>query len=188
MVDELEREKQARVFDEDTPEGKALLDWWCGLQGYEGASLAQLAYKGLKPGMPGSRAELRRAGTNAEVVFCRAYQRLRMDLPINLRDEYRLPAVAQVLAWVKTPMPEKSLAASMGRRKVDGEETPFVSELRFKRLLRIEDRQALADLLIRLLPMVERSANPLTLAHDIWFWNERTRKRWANDYYQALLG
>lgn len=192
MVDELERGKQARVFDEDTPEGKALLDWWRQLQGYEGASLAQLEGKGMKPGWAGLRADLRRAETEAEVVFCRGYQQLRAMFPTNFRKEDRLPEMVRVLAHVKTlPSPQElaiSLPTRMGTRKAEGEETPVVSELRFKRLLRIEDRHELADLLIRLLPMVERRANPLTLARDIWFWNEQTRKRWANDYYQALLG
>lgn len=191
MVDEMDRGKQLPKFDEGSPEGRALLDWWRQLQGYEGASLAQLEYSGMTRGMPGLRAELRHAETDAEVVFCRGYQQLRVALPERFRDEYRLPFVARVLAWVKTPTAEASLAASMGRRKSEGEETPVVSELRFKRLLRIEDRHDLADLLIRLLPMVDRTANPLTLARDIWYWNDRndqTRKRWANDYYQALLG
>lgn len=192
MVDEQDRGKQPRVFDEDTSEGKALLDWWRQLQGYEGTRLGQSEYQGMKPGMAGLRAELRRAATDTEVVFCRGYQQLRVVLPKNFHDEYRLPEVVRVLAQVKTlPAPNElmtSLPAQMGRRKSEGDETPVVSELRFKRLLRIEDRQELADLLIRLLPMVARTANPLILARDIWFWNEQTRKRWANDYYQALLG
>ncbi|CAB1368080.1 type I-E CRISPR-associated protein Cse2/CasB [Denitratisoma oestradiolicum] len=192
MVDEQDRGKQPRVFDENTPEGKALLEWWRQLQGYEGMSLAQLEYTGMKPGMAGVRADLRRAETDVEVVFCRGYQQLRVALPKNFRDEYRLPEVARVLAHVKTlPAPNElmtSLPTLMGHRKSEGEETPVVSELRFKRLLRIEDRHELVDLLIRLLPMVARTANPLILARDIWFWNDQTRKRWANDYYQALLG
>jgi CRISPR system Cascade subunit CasB len=191
VVDELERGREVRVFDEDSPEGKALLEWWRQLQGYAGTSLARMEYQGMQPGWAGLRAELRRAETEADVVFCRGYQQLRMDLPPQFRDEYRLPFVVRVLAGVKAPSPEKSLAAGMGRRKSESEELPVVSELRFKRLLRIEERKDLADLLIRFLPMVDRSANPLTLARDIWFWNDRndqTRKRWANDYYQALLG
>lgn len=195
MVDELDRGKQLPKFDEVSPEGVALLDWWRLLQGYEGVRLAQLEYQGMKPGMPGLRADLRRAGTEVETVFCRAYQQLRAALPKNFRDELRLPALARVLAHVKTLPAANELAISlpnrMGSRKPEREETPVVSELRFKRLLRIEDPREFADLLIRLLPMVERTANPLTLARDIWFWNDqndRTRKRWANDYYQALLG
>lgn len=183
------------MFDENEPDGKALLEWWSELQGYQGDSLERMRYEGLKPGAPGLRAELRRAGNETEVVFCRGYQQLKWALPTHRRDDRRLPAVARVLAWVKD-LPDArllntSLPSCMGQRKSENDETPLVGELRFKRLLRVDDRQELADLLIRLLPLMQRTANPLTLARAIWFWgdgNDRTRKDWANDYYHALLG
>lgn len=196
MVDELNGEKSPSKFDEGSPEGQALREWWCQLHGYEGTPdgvrLAQLRYAGLQPGWPGVRAELRRAQNVLETVFCRGYQQLRAALPNTCRDESRLTAVVRVLAHVKELPPAErlwtSLATRMGSGKSEGDDTPLVSELRFKRLLRTDDRQEFADLLIRFLPIVDNTANPLTLAGDIWFWNEATRKRWANDYYQALLG
>lgn len=197
MVDELDGRK-IRAFDEGSPEGHAVREWWRQLQGYGGASdatLAQLNEDGMKSGWPGLRAELRRAETEVEAVFCRAYQQLRWKMPENFRYEPSLSAVARVLAHVKTLPPANELAMSlprrMGNRKADSDDTPVVSELRFKRLLRIEETGEFADLLIRLLPLVARTANPLTLARDIWYWNHpssQTRKDWANDYYQALLG
>lgn len=176
-------------FSEQDPLGAAVLEWWKRMQGWQGERLDALEETALQPGVAGERAELKRAGSDEEVVFSLAYQRLRRALIRAGSGENReaaLIALARVLVRVKKPELKGSLPERMGKNEEDGDK-PRVSELRFKRLLRAETPSELADALVRLLPMLDDSANPLELARDIWYWGERSPKRWANQYYQAYL-
>ena len=58
-----------------------------------------------------------------------------------------------------------------------------VSGLRFRRLIRIEDRDELYPHLIRVLGLLDLRTDVVALARDVYLWNEPTRKRWAYDYY-----
>ena len=64
--------------------------------------------------------------------------------------------------------------------------TPLVSELRFRRLLQERDIDRLYASLIRVLRMLNRKANPLRLAQDVYYWNDRTRKEWAYAYFPRV--
>ena len=182
----------AKLWQEDGP----LFEWWKEMHGLKGASLAALEPVEPKPGMRGQRAELKRAGSSGEAVCgAVAYHRLRWaaaQYGVSSYDEDRLVAVARVLAHVKdvakadNGVVQHSFARLLASPKTEGR--PVASELRFKRLLRIDsDREALTEALVRLLALANHQADPLTLAKSIWWWNENTRRTWANDYYQTLL-
>lgn len=166
-----------KLFVPDSREAGAIQAWWTSLHGDEG-----------KGGEKGELAELRRASTLTEIVLCRAYQRLRHGLHeagvFGAESERQAAAVARVLARIKKPEPGRRLAELMAEKKND---KPCVSEARFKRTLRAQDREELANDLVRLLPMLENRADPVRLAADIWLWGDRVRRAWANDYYLGIL-
>lgn len=166
-----------KPFAGGSPEAKAILAWWHSLHGDE-----------TRDGDKGELAELRRASTLTEVVLSRAYQRLRhalLEAGVFRGDcEYQAAAVARVLARVKSAVPGLGFARIMAEDKTG---KPRISEARFKRLLREQDRGQLASDLIRLLPMLENRADPVRLAGDIWLWGEGARRAWANDYYLEVF-
>jgi len=159
------------IFSNDTPAGQSLLDWWQELQE-----------------SPGERAELRRAADLSAVIMTRSYQRLRWALlqqkDIKFKDE-ALACVAGLAARVKVSG-QGHIAQDMGGSP-PGKGGPRVSELRFKRLLAAKDRSEWYPLMRRTLSLLDDSADLMTLAEAAWWWNDTTRRNWANAYYPAFL-
>lgn len=134
------------------------------------------------------RAELRRCGTVAEVAFTAAYHRLLQWLGSRLPegDARRVAVAAAVLAHVESePREPASLARQMGRAKGDAQ-GPAVSDARFRHLLRNEEPDEMLREIVRAVRQLDRSASIDPLFRDLVRWDERTRIRWARDYYEAL--
>lgn len=151
-----------------------LYAWWAALQSETASGQAKA-----------DRAALRRAHDLNAVACTPAYQRLyrRMvvarggtDWPLFKQDY--LAAVVALLSHVKTNT-EASLPQSMSSD--GGQENP-VSALRFQRLLESPDADALFTGLRRTLPLIKGGVNILSLADDVFGWNEKTKKRWAYSY------
>jgi len=62
---------------------------------------------------------------------------------------------------------------------------PLLSEVRFKRLLVTPPGEELVVVLTRLLAQLGGRANIGVLSQDFWWWNDRTRARWAFEYFAA---
>jgi CRISPR system Cascade subunit CasB len=60
---------------------------------------------------------------------------------------------------------------------------PKVSGLRFRRLLSIENHDELYQAMIRIIRLLDNNANIYDLAKKVYWWNEKTKKRLAYDYY-----
>jgi CRISPR system Cascade subunit CasB len=60
-----------------------------------------------------------------------------------------------------------------------------LSPLRFDRLIRSTDPEALTTQMRRALAVVGHRANVAQLAQDLRWWNDATRARWCFDYYGA---
>ncbi|GJL83251.1 MAG: hypothetical protein DHS20C01_28850 [marine bacterium B5-7] len=152
-------------FDEDSAELSIMLQWWRDLENDKGA-----------------RAELRRCTSPEAVMLHPAYARMHYRLASSLSGqwnwEYRLAAVAGLLAHVRKPT-KKFLAEEMGGRK------PVVSELRFRRLLQCKPDE-LYGRMIRVLRMLDNTANTQDLIRSVFHWNDRVRKRWALKYFANL--
>lgn len=133
------------------------------------------------------RAELRRCGTVAEVAFTAPYHRLlrRLGSRLGVGDARRVAAIAAALAHVESePGDGASLARRMARPKGDGQ-SAVVSDARFRHLLRNEDADELMRELVRIIRQLGREASVEPLFRDLMTWDERTRMRWARDYYEA---
>jgi CRISPR system Cascade subunit CasB len=133
------------------------------------------------------RAELRRCATAAEAAFTAPYHRLLLWLGSRLGegDARRVAAIAAVLAHVeKEPAAEVSLARAMGTPRSEGM-GPVVSDTRFRHLLRNDDPDELMRELVRVIRQLGAIAAVEPLFQDLMRWDERTRIRWARDYYGA---
>ena len=57
-----------------------------------------------------------------------------------------------------------------------------MSELRFRALLKIDNTEDLLIGLRRTLPLIGYKTNLLRLAHDVYWWGDTTKKKWAYAY------
>lgn len=152
-------------FEHDSPETKALAAWWLALNENRG-----------------DRAELRRCSTLAEVAFTPAYHRLRLDLiKFGAVNADSLAMVAGLAARVKSNLVGNTLAEQMATGKSDG--SARVSGLRFRRLLKVKERENLFTAMGRVIALLGGAVNLQSLADSVYYWNDRTRKQWAFEYY-----
>lgn len=157
-----------------------LLDWWAGLEVDKG-----------------ERADLKRAESPLRVAFSPAYH----DLLRRLREagyrlstggRERLAVLAGLAAQVKQHTDNRrSIAAQMGTPKL-GSDKATVSELRFRRILAIDDLDELYTQLRRAIRLLDGTANLNDLARAVFRWRPIAeqnpfdpRKDWAYDYYAA---
>lgn len=152
-------------FEHDSPETQVLNRWWLALNDNRG-----------------DRAELRRCSTLAEVAFTPAYHRLRLNLmkfgTVNVDS---LAMVAGLAARVKSNIAGNTLAEQMATGKSDG--SARLSGLRFRRLLKIKERDELFTAMGRVIALLGGVVNLQSLANNLYYWNDRTRKQWAFEYY-----
>ncbi len=144
-------------------------------------------WKSLSDEDRAGRAELRRCATVAEVAFTAPYHRLLRWLGSRLKegDARRVAAIAAVLAHVESePGDGGSMAKRMGKPKGEGQAS-IVSDARFRHLVRNEDPDEMLRELVRVVRQLDREAPVEALFRDLMSWDERTRMRWARDYYEA---
>jgi len=152
-------------FKKDSAEVRELIRWWDALDKDRG-----------------ERARLRRCHSLAEVTFSPAYHRLRQALERHGRvDDDGLALVAGLTSRVKVSTDSSSLAEQMASGKSDG--SARVSDLRFRRLLKVKGKQELLGAMTRVIALLGGTANIQSLAQSVYFWNDRTRKDWAFEYY-----
>lgn len=154
-------------FRKDSPEKQILLEWWRKLEDNRG-----------------DRAELRHCKNLIEVAFTPAYHRLRLELmQYGNVDNEGLALVAGLLSHVKPPNDGTAKFAEQMAQSKNTSESAKVSGLRFRRLLKIKTKDKLFPALIRIISLLGNSANLISLAESVYYWNENTRKKWAFDYY-----
>jgi CRISPR system Cascade subunit CasB len=154
-------------FEHDSPETQALNVWWLALNDNRG-----------------DRAELRRCSTLAEVAFTPVYHRLRLDLiKFGAVNADSLALVAGLAARVKSNIAGNTLAEQMASPKDSKEGKARVSGLRFRRLLKIKEREGLFTAMGRVIALLGGGVNLNNLANSVYYWTDKTRKQWAFEYY-----
>ncbi len=155
-------------FKTNSPEVKELFKWWVGLNEDRG-----------------ERAVLRRCGNLVEVVFSPAYHRLRLALgQIGSVNDDGLALVVGLAARVNDPNDENTIAKQMAT----GKDKAKVSGLRFRRLLKVKEKEELYTRMGRIIAMLGGAVNLQSLAQSVYFWNDITRKQWAFEYYSKAPG
>lgn len=145
-----------------------LVGWWRGLQ---------------EPHNSGNRAELRRAATVDAVIMTPAFQRLCSGFTDEFRsdsDKTRLAAIAGLLAHVKESAESRMEIAKQMAQKTD--DTPRVSELRFRRLLQ-KSRGDLFVPMVRVIRLLDHRVNIFDLIESVYYWGDRVKKKWAYAYF-----
>jgi len=153
-------------------------------KGDESASILRAWWRGLEH-FSGERAFLRRAPTPSEVVFSPAYHLLLNDLKKRgyVPSRMALACVAGLSGHVAEDTgPAMSFAQQMAS-SVSGGGGARVSGLRFRRLLAVKDRAELYPILIRIIRLLGRRVNLVSLAEAVYWWSESTRMQLAYDYY-----
>ncbi|MBU2054501.1 MAG: type I-E CRISPR-associated protein Cse2/CasB [Proteobacteria bacterium] len=159
-------------FDKDSPETESLRAWWRWLDENRG-----------------ERAVLRRCGTLTDVAFSPAYHRLRSAVNrFGFIDDDGLALVAGLAARIKDDIDSGSIAEQMATAKSGGDAKARISGLRFRRLLKVKEREDLFSAMTRVIALLGGSVNMQSLAQGVYFWNDKTRKQWAFDYYSKALG
>lgn len=144
-----------------------------------------------------ARARLRRCRNNVEAatepVALLLARRLGAFAP-GAHPDYAARAIglARVLASVRTEASEAPLRA-LGWRSFPGDraeadagaERPRLAETRFRRLLTVSRGEEQVVAFRRLIALMDETANVSALANDFWHWGDRTKQRWAFDYYNA---
>lgn len=151
-----------------------VLAWWGGLESRRG-----------------ERGELRRAAAVADVFFVPGFHRLLRLLeraghhPAGLSDLETWAVIAAALAHIDEHRDgtrvATQLAESVGNR-------PRLSGLRFRRLLQRTDPNEVLREIIRVVQLLDRRVNVVDLMWSLRGWllerDERTKKRWALQYYE----
>jgi CRISPR system Cascade subunit CasB len=136
----------------------------------------------------GQRAELRRARTPVEIICSPAYQRgfvtnmAIKGFPLNADDIKRLAPAAGLLAHVNVFSGKSHFARQLAASNKGSQE---VRDLRFKKLMAIEDTDELYLMLMRLIRYLDGSAHVKSLVRGVFWWNENTKRDWALNYYTA---
>ena len=141
-------------------DSQIVLDWWNKLKDDSG-----------------SRAELRRASGPTEVVFQPVFHELVGKLESAKHEA--LACVSGLCAHVKEHAGGSSLAKQMA-------EYGKISDLRFRRLLAILNLDDLYRVMIRIIRLLGNSVNIASLAEIVYWWNDRTKKELAFEYYKYL--
>lgn len=186
-------EKRDIKFAPDTKWGAVLAEWHGALKENRG-----------------DRAALRKCKSLPQVVFVPAYHELYQDIAaigraateakaitwtwetLEERILERLPMIAALSASLippenpdglkKAERDSVSLPRQMGTTRSSGG-GPWVSDLRFRRLLKCHTPEDLYPSLRRVIGLLRNHADIMSLANSVFYWDEEMRKRWAYDYY-----
>ena len=146
--------------------GERAREWWRDLQNDTGA-----------------RADLRRCRTPLDALLLPHTYALAQRLGWRGDRGERVGVLAAVLAHVRQD-DEKTLARALGRSRTSADDARL-SETRFRRLLGASGPAELQQHLTRLIALAGGRANIRDLTTSCLWWTDRTRVRWAADYYAA---
>ena len=178
--------KEPNVFEEGHPASVFILEWWESLKQNKG-----------------DRAEVRRCKNLEEIQKASAYQHCYWQLKKHFTQEQQVPSREQMsiiigLAshiedndpkYIDTDSKKEKeyyfayqMAAPKGKEK---DAPPKFSELRFRRLLKIKDREKLYRFLIQVVRMLDKKVNLLDLLSIAYFWGDKAKTNLAYKYYES---
>lgn len=153
-------------FDPDTEFGKELKMWWDSLEHNRG-----------------DRAILRRCEDVLQVVMTPVFHHQLREWHecFSRNNGDRLAEIMGLLSHVRQHS-QHSIGAQMATPRGD---TPTVSELRFRRLLQSTREEYYRDM-IGMIKLLRGEINIHDLAESTYYWGDKTKKRWAYDYYEKI--
>lgn len=170
-------QKPPRLFEEGHRASISLLEWWESL----------LSNKA-------DRAELRRCKSLEEIQSTSAYQRAYWKLIEKFKtgeNKVSGEQMAIIIALAAYIDENRAVYEDADTQKTDyfgyqvsRGEKPKLSELRFRRLLKINDREKLFRFLIQVIRLLDKKVNLLDLLRIAYFWGDKTKTKLAYKYYE----
>jgi len=174
--------KQPRLFEEGHPVSEYFLDWWESLKKDKG-----------------DRSELRRSKNLQKLQLTSAFQRCYWGGLKHFAQKERKPSKKQMATIIglaayiekndiekKDDQSEKQEHDYFGYQIGRGEEKPKLSELRFRRLLKIKDREKLYRFLIQVIRLLDNKVNLLDLMRIAYFWGNKGKVNLSYKYYEMV--
>lgn len=171
--------KEPKLFEEGHPASDFILEWWGSLKKNKG-----------------DRAELRRCKNLQNIQTSSAYLRCYWQLIKYFPQERKSPSREQMSIIIglaahiedndsvkKTDQSDSQISDFLGYQISRGDK-PKLSELRFRRLLKIKDREKLYRFLIQVIRILERKVNLLDLLSIAFFWGDTATTNLAYKYYE----
>lgn len=170
--------KKPKLFEIEHPATDYILEWWENLEHNKG-----------------DRAEIKRCKSLADMKkkssFRRFYFGLKDKLDENFSEE-QAAIIAGLASYIKYEKnkhkaeEDKLFAYQMARKKGKESKKPKLSELRFRRLLEIKDREKLYRFLIQVIRLLEE-VNLLNILSIAYFWGDKTKVKLSYAYYDWLI-
>jgi CRISPR system Cascade subunit CasB len=166
--------KKPGLFEIGHPASDYWLDWWDGLKQDKGA-----------------RAELRRCKNLKEIQTTSAYQRCYWSAIKHLTQEKSKPSKEQmaIIVGLSAYVEDNDTGKNNDHHDFFGYQIsrgnkPKLSELRFRRLLKINSREKLFRFLIQVIRLMDKKVNLLDLLRITYFWGDQTKSNLAYQYYE----
>jgi CRISPR system Cascade subunit CasB len=170
--------KTPKLFEIGHPATEYILEWWKNLAHNKGDS-----------------AEIRRCKSLSEIELTSAYQRFYWGFLKTFKtDEWKASQEKTALfialiVYIKEDKrsyqnDKNETAFDYFAYQISQGEKPKLSELRFRRLLKITDNEKLFRFLIQVIRLLDRKVNLLDLIKITYYWNDETRKYLAYKYYE----
>jgi CRISPR system Cascade subunit CasB len=169
--------KAPRLFERDHIASVALLECWEGL----------LANKG-------DRAELRRCKKLDVIQKTSAFQRSYWKLFDKFTQGGKHPSKEQMAiiialaAYIDENHPtyeeDNEKKPDYFGYQISRGDKPKLSELRFRRLLKINNREKLFRFLIQTIQLLDKKVNLLDLLSITYYWGDKTKTKLAYKYYE----
>lgn len=143
----------------------------------------------------GDRAELRRAASLQDVVFCQGFHRLLNTIPTSYNNHVdeqshiqRLTLITGVLAHIKEDLKDAHSLAHLLSTPSQKSTNAAMSGLRFRRLMSNRRLEDAFRPLVQSLGLIHHNANVHKLSLDLYWWEsdhpDSTRYQWTRDYYR----
>lgn len=179
------KSKEPRLFKEGHPVSDFIIEWWGSLKENRG-----------------DRAELRRCKNLRDIQTTSAYQRCYWQLKKRFTQEQVVPSREQMsimigvaahvedndTKYIHTESKKEKeyyfayqIAAPKGKEK---DSPPKLSELRFRRLLKIKEREKLFRFLIQVIRLLDKKVNLLDMLSIAFYWGEPARTKLTYQYYE----
>lgn len=137
---------------------------------------------------PGDRAVLRRCRDAGEVAMEGAFWRVVRAAPEDARARLAV-VVACFPAADQLRRVDGFSAGAYFRRALLGKKREITDSnaLRFRQLVLVRDRDELVHRLRRVLVYADAPVDWGVLGRDIFYWGDRVRRRWAQDFYSNVM-
>ena len=164
-------DKKKGLFAVDHPFRESMINWWEGLKQNKG-----------------DRAELRRCKDLKEIQQASSFQRIYWKM-MKLAGEENNPSKEQmaIIIGLAAHIEGNDDSECFGHQISRGAESPILSELRFRKLLRINDRQGLFRFLIQVIRILDKRVNLLDLQEISYFWGEDRKTKLSYKYYEKAV-